>query len=224
VERLWGVGQVTGRRLRERGIATIGDLAGWHEEALVALLGEAGRRLYQAARGIDPSEVHEGAVRRSISREETFVHDLDDPAHLRATLLWMSESVATTLRREHALAGTVRIKMRTSDFATVLRQTTLGQPTDQGQVIYETAAALLERYWHPPRPLRLIGVGVVGLLDGAGYQLGLLDETPLRNARLNRTLDEIRARYGEEAIGRASQLRQRGRRPGSAPDDGPLPS
>ncbi len=206
IERLWGVGAVTGRRLRGRGIQTVGDLAGWSEEALAALLGETGRRLYQAARGVDPSEVHDEAARRTISHEETYAQDVDDPQVLRATMLWMSESVAETLRHERAVAGTVRIKMRTPEFETVLRQTTLDQPTDQGQVVYEAAIALLDRFWRPPRPLRLIGVGVGGLLDQGGYQLGLLDETPLRNARLNRALDEIRDRFGRDAIGRASLI------------------
>ncbi len=203
------MGEVTGRRLRERGIETIGDLASWSEEALAALLGEAGRRLARAARGIDPSEVQDSAARRSISHEETFAADVDDAAYLQETLLWMSESVAATLREGRLVAGVVRLKMRYGDFTTLLRQTTLEQPTDQGQVVYRAAVALLERAWRPRRPLRLIGVGVGGLLEQGGYQLSLLDDRPLRNARLNRALDEIRERFGPDAIGRASLLRPR---------------
>jgi DNA polymerase-4 len=222
IDRLWGVGEVTGRRLREHGIDTIGDLASWSEEALAALLGEAGRRLARAARGIDPSEVQDSAARRSISHEETFAADVDDAAYLQETLLWMSESVATTLREGRTVAGVVRLKMRYGDFTTVLRQTTLEQPTDQGQVIYRAAVDLLERTWRPRRPLRLIGVGVSGLLEQGGYQLSLLDDRPLRNARLNRALDEIRERFGPDAIGRASLLRPRppGRQEGQAREAG----
>jgi len=211
IERLWGVGPVTAGRLKARGVETIGDLARLSERSLEALFGDQARRLHDAARGIDPSEVQDGRARRSVSHELTYAQDVDDPQVLHKTLLWMSESVAEALREERVVAQTVRLKMRYGDFSTVLRQVTLPNATDQGQVLYDAALDLLRRYWRPPRPLRLIGLGASGLLEQGGYQLSLLDQTDQRNVRLNRALDEIRERFGPDAIRRASLLRSRPR-------------
>ncbi len=211
IERLWGVGQVTGDRLRAFGILTIGDLAAWPEEELVQQFGDMGRSLYVSARGIDRSRVRRSRPHRSISQEHTFARDVGDEETLLRTLLRMSENVATRLRRRRLVAQTVRIKLRFADFSTFTRQVTLDQPTDQGQVIYERARRLLARNWRKGQMLRLLGVGVSGLLDGGGYQLDLFDQTDQRRARLNRALDDIQTRFGQEAITRASLLEGGGR-------------
>jgi len=217
IERLWGVGKVTGARLRAFGLRTIGDLAAWPEEKLVQQFGDLGRGLYLNARGIDRRpvgdiarslRVHGSREQRSISQERTFSQDVGDRKILLRTLLSMTESVAARLRRRRLVAQTVRIKLRRADFTTFTRQQTLDQPTDQGQVIYERARRLLERNWREGQMLRLLGVGVSGLLDDAGYQLSLFDRTDQRRTRLNRALDDIQARFGREAITRASLLEE----------------
>jgi DNA polymerase-4 len=208
IERLWGVGRVTGARLRSLGMQTIGDLAAWDVEALERLLGQSGRALYAAARGQDASAVQTAHERRSISQERTFAQDIADADVLHRTLLAMSDELAARLRQQQLVAQGVRIKMRTPDFRTVTRQTTLLQPTDQADVIHRHAEELLWRHWRLGQPLRLLGLAVSNLLDGAGYQLALFGEQDRRNIRLSRTLDEIRERFGPEAITRASLLRR----------------
>lgn len=213
IDRIWGVGRVTGERLRSLGIETIGDLAAWREADLVrALGGDAGRHLYRAARGIDESRVDPGRERRSISQERTFGRDEGDRRVLERTLLGMSENVAARLREQGLVAETVRLKLRTPAFVTSTRQVSLAQPTDQGQVIYAAALGLLHENWRPGQQLRLLGLGVSGLLDHSGYQLSLFDRTDQRRTRLNRALDAIRDRYGHDAITRASLLRRGSRK------------
>lgn len=219
IERLWGVGQVTGSRLRALGIQTIGDLAAWDEEKLVQLFGEGGHTLYSSARGIDRSPVHVSRERRSISQEQTFAQDIGDGATIHRALLRMSEGLASRLRSYHLVAQTIRLKLRTPDFATITRQVTLGQPTDQVQIIYREAHQLLYRNWAEGRLLRLLGVGVSGLLDESGYQLRLFDRSDQRHIRLNQALDDIRDRYGVEAIVRASLLRRHRHEDGEGRDE-----
>ena len=219
IERLWGVGQVTGSRLRALGIQTIGDLAAWDEEKLVQLFGEGGHALYSSARGIDRSPVHVSRERRSISQEQTFAQDIGDGATIHRALLRMSEGLASRLRSYHLVAQTIRLKLRTPDFATITRQVTLGQPTDQVQIIYREAHQLLYRNWAEGRLLRLLGVGVSGLLDESGYQLRLFDRSDQRHIRLNQALDDIRDRYGVEAIVRASLLRRHRHEDGEGRDE-----
>lgn len=214
IRRLWGVGTVTGERLQSLGIETIGDLAAWSEADLVRACGDAGRHLYRAARGIDDTPVQPGHERRSISQERTFGRDEGDRRVLERTLLRMSEEVASRLRAEGLVAETVRIKLRTPAFVTNTRQAALDQPTDQGQVIHATALGLFHENWREGQQLRLLGVGVSGLLDHAGYQLSLFGDGDQRRTRLNRAVDEIRGRYGREAITRASLLRRSGKEHG----------
>ncbi len=207
IETLWGVGEAMGRRLRELGVTTIGQLAERSEAELVRLFGEGGGRLHGAAQGLDDSPVHTERERRSISQEHTFGANVADRQTLQRRLLSMADHLAAGLRREGLVAQTVRLKLRYDDFETVTRQVTLDQPTDQADVLYGQALGLLDAHWNRQRLVRLIGLGASGLLREGGYQLELFDHSDQRNARLSHTLDEIRARFGRHAITRASLLR-----------------
>ena len=212
IETLWGVGEATGRRLRALGITTIGHLAGRSEAELLRLFGQGGRQLHRAARGVDSSPVQTERERRSISQEHTFAHNVTDRQTLERLLLSMADHLAAALRRETLVAQTVRLKLRYDDFETLTRQVTLNQPTDQADVLYRRATELLVAHWNRQRPVRLIGLGASGLLVEGGYQLDLFDHGDQRSARLSHTLDEIRARFGQDAIKRASLLGHRPKR------------
>jgi DNA polymerase-4 len=204
IERLWGVGKVTAARLQSLGMHTIGDLAAFPTAALVRALGHNGGALQDQARGLDPTPVHTDRDRRSVSQERTFDKDIGDKDRLLRTLLQLSEQVAWRMRTDCLVGQTVHIKFRYPDFTTLTRQVTLTQPTDQGQVIYREAERLLEDNWQHSVPLRLLGVGMSGLIEHGGYQLSLFDNQDQRRSRLNETLDTIRERFGDNAIQRAS--------------------
>ena len=208
IERLWGVGQVTGARLRDLGVQTIGQLAAWPEEQLARQFGEMGHGLYRGARGIDMGTVHTSHEQRSISKEVTFARDVNDTALLQRTLLQMSDSLAARLRHEHLVAETVRIKLRFPDFSTITRQQRLPDPTDQADTVYGLAVDLLRRNLPPGQYLRLLGLAVSDLVEEGGYQLSLLDASDQKQIRLSRAVDQIRERYGRGAISRASLLRR----------------
>jgi len=119
--------------------------------------------------------------------------------------LRLCEGVARRLRRRGLFARTVRLKLRWEDFTTLTRQRTLEQPTNLEQVLYQEGRKLLRRAWGRGRKIRLIGIGVSNLTT-AGYQVGLFDQHSERLARLAKAVDDIRDRFGEEAIQRASLL------------------
>lgn len=208
IERLWGVGRVTADRLRARGIETIGDLATWEEQHLAQALGEVGRGLYYAARGIDHGRVHDGRERHSISQERTFAQDVTDAKRIHHLLLRLADDLASRLRKQALVAQTVRIKLRYPDFSTITRQQRLPQPTDQAGVIHEIGARLLRTNWREGQSLRLLGLAVSNLLDSGGYQLGLFQHNDQQQIRLSRAVDEIRERFGRKAITRASLLKR----------------
>ena len=214
VERLWGVGGVTAKKLRVSGVHTIGDLAQLSIEELEERFGKHGESLWYRARGIDDRPVEASGDIKSVSHEETFAKDGSAANHLQAELLRLSERVGTRLRRLGWQARTVSIKLRYSDFSTLTRQITLDEPTDIDAEIYELALELWTRTWTRGRPVRLLGVGTQNLVR-VSRQLALFDVEP-RDAhreklrRLGNAVDKIRERYGSRSLQRASVMQARG--------------
>jgi DNA polymerase-4 len=167
VRRLPGVGPRAEERLRRAGVGTIGALARLPEGELERLLpGKLGPLLRDRARGIDPRPLETASETISISTEETFDRDIDDPGELKAEVRRMAERVAERLERGGQTARTVTTKVRYQDFSIRSRSTTLPVATDDPGRIAELACGLLDRALADrPGALRLVGVGVSGLED-----------------------------------------------------------
>ncbi len=207
LSRLWGVGPKTEARLTRIGLRTIGDLAACPRPTLEEMLGEAGGHLWELARGIDDREVVPWEAAKSIGAETTFGEDTDDAERLRKTLLALAERVAHRLRDEGYRASTVTLKYRDSTFTTLTRAMTLGEPTDVSGALYRAALRLLERIPRRQRKVRLLGVSASRLVPaggGAGEQLSLFGGRRGRSRALERAVDAIRERFGEDAIRRAA--------------------
>lgn len=205
VDMLWGVGPVTKERLGNIGIVTIGDLASYQKDRLVALLGDHGLDLATRARGEDERPVVEEHEPKSMSAERTFPKDISDGDELRRILLRLSERVGHRVRKEHLAANTVRIKLRWGDFSTITRQKRLAQPADRDGEIYRAALDLFQEAWPAGRPVRLLGVGAADL--GLPLrQLSLFDQDWGKEQRLYQAIDRIRERYGRDVIRRAGSM------------------
>jgi DNA polymerase-4 len=205
VARLWGVGAKAEKRLHALGVRTIGQLAALPERVLADHFGEFGRHLHQLAHGRDDRAVVPDEQARSVSTETTFARDVGDREALRGWLLELAEHLGQRVRRLGVRARTVELKARTSDFRTYLRSLTLPEPTDLTEEIWRAAAGLFEaRVPDEWLPLRLLGVGVSGLVRDAAVQGHLFDdEWRTKQRALDQTLDAIRAQFGGEAIRRA---------------------
>ena len=206
LERLWGVGPKTREVLAGWDLRTIGQLARFDRTALETRLGDHGSAIWERANGIDDAPVASEHVPKSVGHSHTFDENTLDPAKIESTLLLLSEGVGRRLR-EHALRGrTITMTLRVAPFETRTRQRTLGDATNDDLTIYRIARQLLraalteDREGGRTSPVRLIGVSVSGLSEGE--QLGLFDAA--RHARLNAALDAVRARFGKDALDRAS--------------------
>jgi len=206
VRRLWGAGRVLGARLEALGLATLGDVASAPVERLTGALGEAaGRHLHALSLGLDERDVLPEREARSVSRETTFAQDVSDDGALRSVLLGLAEDVGRRLRASRLKARTVRLKLRYPPFETLLRQQRLPAASDDDLLLYRTALALLDATRPAGRPVRLLGLGTSDFegAPGAGVQLELFTPRSEAAARVNRTLDAIRERFGPSAAGRA---------------------
>jgi DNA polymerase-4 len=207
VGRLWGVGEKTEQALARIGIETIADLQGLSVEALSRRFGKWGRVMYRMARGIDPTPVlaaHERPQEKSVGHEHTFEEDTADPVLWHATLLALSDRVASRLRR-HGLRGrTITLKFRTDTFRTTTHADSLDEPTDSEHVIFGVACRLLEDLSPGGRKVRLLGVSVAKLSRTTdAVQTSLFDRTPGGKRRsVTHTVDRIRERFGPDAIER----------------------
>jgi DNA polymerase-4 len=173
VRTLYGVGKVTEQVLNQAGIRTVGDLQDYSGD-LRALVGSFGPKLKQFAFGEDDRPLELGDEIKSISGEETFLHDTEDRKILRACLKEQAADIAARLKRRRLGAHTVQVKVRYGDFKTLTRQISVEEPLTEAKDIYRLGCVLLGREKLVSRPLRLLGLGVSNLREPGAQQLPLL--------------------------------------------------
>lgn len=201
VQMLWGVGPKTEGKLKGMGVETIGDLAQLSEIKLLRRFGKNGYELSQRARGIDNRAIVTEHEAKSISQEVTYARDTRNKTILIDTLEGQSRHVARSLVKQGLTARTVKIKLRWPDFSTLTRQLTLGQPTDDPQVIAQAAVKLFNQVWIRGKDVRLLGMGVSGL-DSGSKQLGLWDVDWEKEYKIQDILAEVHEKFGDQALRR----------------------
>jgi DNA polymerase-4 len=208
VERLWGVGAVTARKLHEHGIASVGAVARLDEGTLIALLGRAsGRHLHALAHNRDARPVQARRRRRSIGAQRALGRGPRSPSEIDVSLVGLVDRVTRRMRAAGRVGRTVVLRLRFADFTRATRSHTLPQATAETHAILSAARELLaiampmiER-----QGITLVGIAVSNLENDDAVQLALPFDR-LDRAALDEALDEVRARYGATAITRAVLL------------------
>lgn len=205
VGRLWGVGAVTEAALNRRGLITVGDVAALDEPALTSMLGKgSGRHLHALAHNRDPRPVETGRRRKSIGAQSALGNRRRTPDEVEARLAGLVERVARRMRTANRRARTMTLRLRLADMSRLTRSHSWSVPTDRTDALIATARELFrrERELLDARGLTLIGISVSGF-DGDSVQLELpLDRRP--EAKLDATLDDLRARFGTASVMRGS--------------------
>ncbi len=163
VRKLYGVGKKTEQILKEWGINTIDDLAGFDKNLLIENFGKWGLYMHLLANGIDDSEVIEEEGIQSIGREVTFEEDTNDILILNETIDSISEDIYQTIKENGILFKTVTLKIRFQNFETHTRQKTLMNTTDDIDAIKNAAKDLLMKFSDSKKRVRLIGVRLSSL-------------------------------------------------------------
>ena len=159
VDALWGVGPVTAKKLRARGIERLVDVRTTDERLLREAVGSMAEWLRQLANGVDERPVTPHREAKSSGTENTYPEDLTDITVIRQEIVEMAAHAVSWLARKELNARTVTIKVRYSDFTTITRSNTAA-PTREEAAIGARAVALLEKTEAGTRPVRLLGVSV----------------------------------------------------------------
>jgi len=180
VDALWGVGPVTAKRLRDRGIDRLVDVRSASAAVLQDAVGSHAEWLRRLAEGIDERPVEPNQSAKSSGTENTFSEDLTDLAEIRKEIDEMARDGAAWLERKMLFCRTVTIKVRYSDFTTITRSHSTDPATRDADDIAARALALLDKTEAGQRPVRLLGVSVHNLVDpsekGEELRLPLFDD------------------------------------------------
>ena len=210
VGRLWGVGAVTERKLHERGLRTVGEMAQLSESHLVAILGRgAGRHLYALAHNQDPRPVEGGRRRGSIGSQRALGRGPKSAVEIETTMLGIVDRVTRRMRSADRVGRTVIVRFRFDDFQRATRSHSLSTHTNATEPIRHTVVSLLDEAMPMllERGLTLLGLSVGGLKNAAesAEQLTLsLDGCD--RGRLDEALDDLKRRFGTGAVMRASLI------------------
>ncbi|HEY8642336.1 MAG TPA: DNA polymerase IV [Candidatus Dormibacteraeota bacterium] len=171
-----GLGPKTEERLRLMGVRTVGDLAGYDTQRLLQVFGTSGAVLQRLAQGRDREPVDGTRPAKTISAETTFETDVSDRETLETALRDLTDRVTERLQAEGVRARTIYVKLKLPDFRLVSRQVSRTSPTDDVETIFRAARSALEKSHLESRPVRLIGVGLSGLVHPQpDLQMSLFD-------------------------------------------------
>ena len=224
VRALWGVGPATLAKLDRFAIETVGDLAAMPREVLMAALGRShGSHLHDLAHAVDDREVESDRETKSIGHEETFARDLADHDSIHAELVRLADAVAGRLRAHDMAARTVTLKLKFADFRGITRSATPGVPLVTSPAMLAAIDPALRRI-DVSSGVRLVGISVSNFVE-AVEQPSLLDgalasdaaSTEAQWTSASRAIDEVRARFGRDAIAPARVVGGGRREVGSSP-------
>ncbi|MCP5072995.1 MAG: DNA polymerase IV [Rhodobacteraceae bacterium] len=208
VKKIWGVGAAMQKRLERDGIRSFADLRRRDRKDLAERYGSMGDRLWHLSRGQDKRHVSTREPVKSISKETTFLEDTADLVVLDGHLWRLAEQVSDRAKEKNWAGRVVTLKVKKANHQSLTRRTSLSEPTQIADRIYNTARSLLDAVIEKG-PFRLIGVGISHLEtpEAADQFMDLLQQDEAKRAKAERATDEIREKFGKNAILKGRSLR-----------------
>lgn len=213
VEDLLYVGKATKVKLNKLGIFTIGQIANCPINILRSNLGKWGEILHTFANGNDKSVVslyNQHSSVKSISNSTTTPRDLNSIEDVKIVMSVLADSVARRLREQGLVCNVVGISVRDSKLCSFTRQKHLIASTDITSEILNTAMELIRESYNFKTPVRSVGITACYLVSKAnGMQLSIFDDNikRIKNERLDKATDSLKARYGDYIVMPALMLK-----------------
>lgn len=210
IRRVWGIGPRTEKRFSSLGVSTIAGIRSLPFDVLKRHFGINSDHFWRLSRGLDSRRVVSEREARSISHETTFSVDIENPETLHAWLQELAGQVAMRMRRLDIKGKTVQIKVRFADFRTITRSQTLHEYCFSTSQIEQVTRKLLENVLREQgHPVRLLGASVSNLNYGIAVQKTLFDvEEKQKLARIDEACDELKQKFGNQAVRTATALAQ----------------
>lgn len=212
---LFGLGQVTSKKLNAAGLHNCGDIAACPPAKLHSLLGRDAERVKQLACGVDPRHVEPSRAAKSVSSETTFAKDISALPDLLSIAETLTQTVSGRLKDEKLLAVDVTIKLKRPDHRLLTRTARLSEPTRMAHRLFDVASGLIETEAAPDKAWRLLGVGVSvrrdqdALAEIPAPMADLFDQQhndqeqndkAHRQDKLEQALDHVREKLGAELV------------------------
>lgn len=204
------VGKASVRLLHSLGIYTIGDLANSDVDIIRAHMKSHGEFIWKLANGQDVSIVEtKKRENKGYGNSTTLAFDVTDAETAKQILMSLCETVAARLRADHRKAEVIAVTIRDTDFRNRSHQMVLPSPSNITTELYNMVCLLFDELWDES-PIRLLGVRCTKLYEEtAARQLNLFDTVDYeKQSRLDKAMDDIRAKYGNDAVKRASFMDQ----------------
>lgn len=207
VAELFMVGRRSLPKLQKMGIKTIGDLAKSDEKLLIKNFGKYGKMIWEYSNGIDNEEVNYIKEKpKNIGNSITLPYDYNDIEKIEEVLLALVEQVSYRLRNQEMFANVVNVQIKTNEFKVFSHQRKLDFATDSTKIIGKEAKKLLTEIYNNT-PIRLIGISVSGLVEKEERQISLFENVENeKQKKIDSVLDNIKEKYGYEAITRAGKM------------------
>lgn len=207
VAELFMVGRRSLPKLQKMGIKTIGDLAKSEEKLLIKNFGKYGKMIWEYSNGIDNEEVNFIKEKpKNIGNSITLPYDYNNIEKIEEVLLALVEQVSYRLRNQEMSANVVNVQIKTNEFKVFSHQRKLDFATDSTKIIGKEAKKLLTEIYNNT-PIRLIGVSVSGLVEKEERQISLFENVENeKQKKIDSVLDNIKEKYGYEAITRAGKM------------------
>lgn len=209
---LYMAGRSSVEVLKKLEINTIGDLAQADLKLIMLHLKSHGKMLWEFANGIGTSVVQsEPDEAKGIGNSTTLSEDAATIEEVTPVFERLAQSVGSRLKKAEKKAGMVSMEIKYYDFRTVSHQIQLDKPSNDPEVLKETACSLFLEVWSG-EPVRLLGIRTSKLLDEtAPEQLSIFDielpkEPDEKHKRLKKAMDEINGKFGEGAVMKASLM------------------
>ena len=215
VSELFMIGKSSNKKLLDLGIKTIGELANTDMDFLIRHFKSMGKMMWNYANGIDDSVVESDYGNpKSISTSQVLPYNYSNINDIYRELKKLSMDTGRRLRDKKMYTQNVSIWIRYHDFSKISKQVTLDNLTNNDEDIYNNAVRLFNKLWNTDddKKVRALCVGVNNLTDVYKVQLSIFDEENIqmdKKDHLQKTLDDIKKKYGDKSITSASELKNK---------------
>ncbi|MFV0440755.1 MAG: DNA polymerase IV [Lachnospirales bacterium] len=206
VGELFMVGKSTEEKLLKYGIDTVGKLAKTDISFLQQLFHSHGNVIWNYANGVDTSNVKkERASAKSCGHSTTLPFDLSDVEEAKIIFMGLIEKVCTRLRKSKQVGSVVTVSVKDTNRKSTTHQKKLTFKTNDSRQIFKVVMDIFTEVWKR-EPLRAIGVSLGHLEPCFDSQISLFDVNYDKKNILNKTIDDIRLKYGKNKVVFANQL------------------